>query len=538
MRFLIVLTAFISACSAAPESTASQVSGLTFIYVNDTYRVADVEDGKRGGFGRVITVVRQAQEEGRDVRVLHGGDLLSPSLESQIWHGEQMVKALNFVDDIAPVYFVAGNHEFDIRDKDSAYFINAVNGSRFDWLGDNYVFKTGNDAADSKLLTAFTFMHGDKTIGVFALTLHPDDEGTARNYVEYDRDYIANAERVISEFEAKGVDMIIGITHLHMTIDEKLAGLREGYPKFEFIVGGHEHEADSRAQSNNSAAIFKGSSNARVIWRIDVNFDDDVASFSATKLDMDDNVSKDLGYVQFENDWRIELAGIYPIINAKIGETRHRFNVTEDSVRSGENGWGNYIVDQTRGAFGEPQSDLAFINSGSLRIDDYIADDITYEDIARTFGFSSQLRRMNVTGAEFLALLEAGYRSGGRNNGRGEGYFPQVSGFRVCVDRSKRDFSRIVSLQVPGSDGWTEIDNEKRYSLIIPDFLFGDRDGYEMPSGARESATPPGPVLQYLVLDAIIKSHARGEPIGDKVDPANPRFVELDVHRKDCWNAP
>jgi 2',3'-cyclic-nucleotide 2'-phosphodiesterase (5'-nucleotidase family) len=533
MRFLIAISIFISACAATPESTVSIPSGLTFIHVNDTYRIADVEDGTRGGFGRVITVIRQAQSEGRDVHVLHGGDLLSPSLESRIWHGEQMVKALNFVDDIAPVYFVAGNHEFDFRDRDSAYFINAVNLARFDWLGDNYVLKTGDSAADGNLLTAFTFAHGDKTIGVFAVTLDSEDAGfPARSYVEYDRDYMGNAARVISEFEAKDVDMIIGITHLHMTIDEQLAGLRQGHPKFDFIAGGHEHEADSRAQSDNSAAIFKGSSNARVIWRIDVDFDDNgAASIAATRLDMDSNVAKDPDYERFENDWRQEVLKLYPIIDAKVGVAGGRFDVTEESVRNEENGWGNYIVDQARRAFGEPQSDLAFINSGSLTIHDYIADDITYEDIARTFGYSSQLRRMTVSGAEFQALLEAGYRGEGRSHG----YFPQISGFRVCVDISRPDFSRIVSLQVPGDTGWNEIVADQDYSLIIPDFLFGDMDGYTMPRSARESATPPGTVLQYLVLDAIIMSQAKGESIGDKVDPANRRFVELDENRKDCW---
>ncbi len=138
---------------------------------------------------------------------------------------------------------------------------------------------------------------------------------------------------------------------------------------------------------------------------------------------------------------------------------------------------------------------------------------------------------MTLSGAEFQALLEAGYRAEGRSHG----YFPQISGFRVCVDRSKPDFSRIVSLQVPDPDGWAEIVDETQYTLIIPDFLFGDRDGYTMPRSARESATPPGTVLQYLVLDAIIKSQAKGETVGAKVDPANPRFVELVSTRGQCW---
>jgi 2',3'-cyclic-nucleotide 2'-phosphodiesterase (5'-nucleotidase family) len=533
MRFLIAISIFISACAATPESTVSNPSGLTFIHVNDTYRIADVEDGTSGGFGRVITVIRQVQSEGRDVHVLHGGDLLAPSLESQIWNGEQMVEALNFVDDIAPVYFVAGNHEFDFRDRDSAYFVNAVKSSRFDWLGDNYVLKTGDSAVDAKLLTAFTFTHGDKTIGVFAVTLSSEDAGLpARSYVEYDRDYMGNVERVIKEHEAKGVDVIIGITHLDMSNDEELARLRRDHPTFEFIAGGHEHEANSLPQSKDSAAIFKGSSNARVIWRIDVDFDDNgAASIAAIRLDMDSHVTKDPDYAKFENEWRQKVLELYPIIDAKVGVAGDRFNLTEESVRNGENGWTNYIVDQARGAFGEQQSDFAFINSGSIRIDDYISDDITYEDIARTFGFSSALRRMTLSGAEFVTLLEAGYRG----EGRSKGYFPQISGFRVCVDRGRADYSRIVSLQVPGDSGWHEIVADQDYTLVIPDFLFGDMDGYTMPRSARESATPPGTVLQYLVLDAIIKSQAKGEKIGDKVDPANPRFVELVSTRGQCW---
>ena len=81
---LIVLS--LVACTATPVSTSP---GLTFIHLNDTYRVGAVEDGKAGGFSRVVTLAREAQAEGRDVRFLHGGDFLYPSLESarQCRHG-------------------------------------------------------------------------------------------------------------------------------------------------------------------------------------------------------------------------------------------------------------------------------------------------------------------------------------------------------------------------------------------------------------------------------------------------------------------
>ncbi len=107
-----LLCIFLSACTAVGSSAPSSL-GLTFVHLNDTYRVGDVEEGKAGGFSRVVTVIRALQAKGRDVRILHGGDFLYPSLESSLWHGEQMVEAFNFMDAIAPMYAVAGNHEFD-----------------------------------------------------------------------------------------------------------------------------------------------------------------------------------------------------------------------------------------------------------------------------------------------------------------------------------------------------------------------------------------------------------------------------------------
>jgi len=123
----------LGACASSPGPDAP---GLTFVHLNDTYRIGDVEDGTAGGFGRVVTVIRQLRAAGRDVHVLHGGDLLYPSLESQLWDGLQMVDALNFIDALAPVHMVAGNHEFDRRGPEQ--LAAALRASKFDWLADNY----------------------------------------------------------------------------------------------------------------------------------------------------------------------------------------------------------------------------------------------------------------------------------------------------------------------------------------------------------------------------------------------------------------
>lgn len=520
---------FLVACSATPQpQERPQIPGITFIHLNDTYRVGAVEDGTAGGFGRVVTLVRELQAEGRDVRILHGGDFLYPSLESQLWNGMQIVDAFNFMDAVAPMYVVAGNHEFDPRTPE--HLVEAVRASDFDWVGDNYRFATGNADVDRALHERFMFDAGGRKVGIFGLLLHANEGGNERDYVPTEPDYMANARRAVAALDAAGADLIIGLTHLHMWTDVELASLRAEYPLFMFIVGGHEHEPEYSELRDDRAAVMKGASNARKVWRIDVSFDAaGVPAIAAQLVDLDASVIPDAEYAKIDEKWRTLLLERFPFLVARVGEAAVPLDAREVTIRNQESAWGNFVVDQMRGAFGKPYAELAFINSGTLRIDDYIIGDIAFEDIGRTFGFSSYLRHMNMTGRQFREVLEAGFRG----TGPSKGYFPQVSGFRVCVDRSRPEGERIVSMQLPGTAGWTEIESERRYSVVAPDFLFRGGDGYNFPTEVE--ASRPGSELVYLVLDAIISAQAEGRAIGEAVDPENPRIVILAEPGAPCW---
>jgi 5'-nucleotidase len=525
---LVPVFLFVAACAATPESTADEPTQLSFIHLNDTYRVGAVEDGRRGGFGRVVTVIRGLQASGRDVRILHGGDFLYPSLESQLWNGLQMVDAMNYLDDLAPMYVTLGNHELDRRTPE--HLVNAINASRFDWLGDNIRFVTGDADADSRLRSAFVFEAAGKTIGIFSLLLHADEGGNDRDYAPIDKNYLANAKRVIAALEAKGVDAIIGLTHLHMWQDREVAKLKKDHPTFVFVVGGHDHEPHFSAQSAESAEIMKGASNAREIWQIDLTFKaDGTPQVASSKLPMDESVAVDPDYALLDMKWRDRLHDKFPFLEARVGTAAFPMNATEEFVRNHESAWGNFITDQMLTAFGEPAADVAFINSGSLRIDDHIADDIAFEDIGRTFGYSSFLRYMTVSGAEFRQIMEAGFRGSGES----QGYFPQIAGFRICVDRRRASGSRIVSLQVPDGDAWQEMDNDADYVMVVSDFLYGGGDGYQMPAGRKASRA--GSELKYLVLDAILRAQGLGEAVGTPVDPMNPRVMELGPKASKCF---
>ncbi len=518
----------VSACAATAESTADAPTGLTFLHLNDTYRVGAVEDGTRGGFGRVVTLIKELQAEGREVHITHGGDFLYPSLESQLWDGLQMIDAMNYLDALAPMYVTLGNHEFDRRTPES--LVNAVNASTFDWVSDNVAFRTGDAAVDAALRSAFIFEAADRTIGVFSVTLHANDGGNDRDYVPTDPDYLAVAARTIAALEQQGVDAIIGITHVHLWTDAEMARLKAQHPKLAFIVGGHEHEPQFIPGTSESAPVMKGASNARVIWRIDLDFDK--AGLPVVETDVVElgaGIEPDPDYAVLDNKWRDRLLEKFPFLEARVGTAAFPMDATEETVRTREAAWANLIVDQMPGAFGEPVADFAFINSGSLRIDDYVVGDITFEDIARTFGFSSYLRYVTITGAEFRQLMEAGFRG----DGTSQGYFPQITGFRVCVDRSRESMSRIVSLQVPGDGGWREIEPAREYALVLPDFLYRGGDGHRLPEGRQGSRT--GAELKYLVLDAILRAQGTGRPVGVPVDAADPRIELHDGPDAQCF---
>ena len=83
-------------------------------------------------------------------------------------------------------------------------------------------------------------------------------------------------------------------------------------------------------------------------------------------------------------------------------------------------------------------------------------------------------------------MLEAGYRG----TGPSKGYFPQVSGFRVCVDRSRPEGERIVSLQLPRNGDWHEIEPVRECSVVVPDFLF--RGGEPAQPGTSRASVSTG----------------------------------------------
>lgn len=496
------------ALGAAPAAAQDRfVPALAVVQVNDVYRIDAVENGHVGGLGRVATVVDRTRRTGSaPVMIFHAGDFIAPSLESKLFGGLQMIDALNFLHGRAPLLAIPGNHEFDASDP--AMLRNAVKASRFPWLAGNL---TVTDSATPRMGTdtLIAAANGMK-VGVFTLTFLD----LPRSYARADSAFLRIAERQITELERRGADAIVGITHLEHATDRQIATLRARHPKFVWIAGGHEHFLIHDPITARTAAITKGDSNARRVWRVVIGREGRRAAIRADSVVMDSTVEIDPEYARQVNaPWLARVRGKIPTFDVSIAHTTTPMDATEETVRNAESPWGNWLTDRMRRAFPTQAADVAVLNGGSLRVDDVIRDSIRWEHVERTFGFPTSVGLVWLRGSVLRdSVLERSV-----SGGRGEGRFLQVSGVRFTFDRSRPVGDRVTAVQVQRDSAWAPLEDDRVYVVAVPDYLFTGGDGYNFHKVAERSI-PPGPSLKWLAVQALLDSYSRGQSIGPRAE--------------------
>ena len=494
--------ALLASSSAAAQARRS----ITVLQLNDVYRIDAVENGMAGGIGRVVTLARRAGPGGA-VRVLHSGDAIAPSLESRYFAGLQMVDALNYLDGVAPVVFVPGNHEFDERRP--AMVAGAIRASRFPWLAGDVTMATGDSVADRRVGKDTVIVDASGLrLGIFTLTFLD----SPRDYARPDSAFVQDAERMIRGLESRGADVIVGLTHLAHETDREVSRLRRRHPKFAWIAGGHEHYRLSDPLTDSTALITKGESNARGIWRVTLT-GGRRASAAAEAVAVDSTIPVDPGYErEVTQAWAARLREKVPFLDVTIGRSDSLMDATEGTVRGAESAWGDWLADQMRTAFPSQPADAAVLNGGSLRIDDVFGGTLRWEHLARTFGFPTRVALVSLRGADVRGMLERSV-----SGGQGEGRFLQLSGLRVRFDRSRAEGERILDVQVQRGAAWAPLAADSVYTVAVPDYLFGGGDGYVFAKNAVASV-PPGPDLKLIAFDALAAVYARGEAIAPRVE--------------------
>ena len=485
---------------AAQEKTQCNVK-VTLLQVNDVYQFAPVDQGTRGGLGRVFTLRKSIQQENPNTLLLMSGDTISPSVESITYKGEQMIEACNA---IGLDYATFGNHEFDFGPD---VLKQRIKESKFGWTAANVIDTTTNQPfGDAKPYVVRQF--GGVKIGIFGLVL-PETKTTSRPgpNVEF-RSPCETAKQIVSELHSQGVKVVVALTHLSMREDKEVARCAD----VNLIVGGHEHTLlESHA---GRAPIFKMTSDARELGRIDLNISPTTGELESIDWQVIPVDSKTKEAPEFAAIYR-KYAGLLAELAKPIGSTRVALDARSLESRTRETNVGNFIADAFRKSMA---ADVGFMNGGSVRADSLIGPGkLTMRDLLSILPFKNKLVKIEVTGATLRAALEHGVSRSAEDSQPGG--FPQVSGIQFSFDARRPPGGRLVDVKVNG----LPLDDAKKYRLTTTTFIGLDGgDGYTMFKGATVVIPP-----ERMPIDSDVVRKAIGtRPIAPKVEG---RIKRLDV---------
>src|ERR1041385_293955 len=477
---------------AAQDKTQCNVK-VTLLQVNDVYQFAPVDQGTRGGLGRLLTLRKSIQQDNPNTLFLMSGDTISPSVESITYKGQQMIEAWNA---IGLDYATFGNHEFDFGPD---VLKQRVSESKFGWTAANVVDITTNQPfGGAKRYVVREF--GGVKIGIFGLTL-PETKITSRPgpNVEF-RSPCDTAKEVVSELHGQGVKVVVALTHLSMREDKEVVRCAD----VNLIVGGHEHTLlESHA---GIAPIFKMTSDARELGRIDLNISPTTGELESIdwKVIPVDSTTKEAP--EFAGIYR-KYASLLAELAKPVGRTSVALDARSRESRTRETNVGDFIAD----AFRKPTAaDIGFMNGGSVRADSLIGPgELTMRDLLSILPFKNKLVKIEVTGATLRAALEHGVSRSAEDSQPGG--FPQVSGIRFSFDARRPAGARLVDVKVNG----LPLDDTKKYTLTTTTFIALDGgDGYSMFKGSPVIIPPERAPID---VDAVRKAIGT-RPIAPKVE--------------------
>jgi 5'-nucleotidase len=468
-----------------------------------------VDLGTRGGIGRVLTLRKTIQSQNPNTLFLLAGDTISPSVESITYKGAQMIDAWNTA---GLDYATFGNHEFDFGPD---VLKERMKESKFGWVAANVIEKsTGKSFGSAKPFVIREF--GGVKIGIFGLTL-PETKITSSPGP--DVDFLSpceTAKAIVTEIHNQGVKVVVALTHLSMREDKEVARCAD----VDLIIGGHEHTL--LESSAGGAPIFKMTADARELGRIDLNISKTTGELSSIDWQVIPVTSQTAEDSLFFGLYR-KYSKLLTTLDRPVGRTAVALDGRSAENRTQETNLGNFVADSIRRA---TLSDVAFVNGGSIRVDEIIRPGrLTERDVLSILPFKNKLVKIEVTGELLRQVLEHGVSMVAPR--AQPGAFPQVSGIQFSYDASRQPGDRIIQLKVNGQP----VSPSRKYSLATTAFVALDGgDGYTMLKNAPVLTSPDRTPLDS---DALRRALI-GKTIAPKIETRIQRLDKSPATRTEC----
>ena len=441
------------ALPAAAQSDETAPAFITILQVNDWDRYGD-DDG-RGGYAKLVSILRDEDVEAENVIFLHAGDAISPSLLSGFDQGAHMIELLN---ELPLEAFTMGNHEFDFGPEVAA---ERVAEATFPVINSNV--KTAAGELFPGTVESLMLEIAGVTFGFYGLTT-PDTIEIASPGDTVFEPVLETGLAMQEKLRAEGAEVVVALVHTGFEEDMSLYRGRAA----DLVLTGHDH--DLRVMYDGRTAMVESGSQANYVTAIQlaVSRDEDGEVSWQPQfrvLDSADYVADETALARlqpFEDKLSAEL-------DIEIGETLVELDTQRSSVRSQESNFGNLIADAMRSATG---ADVGLTNGGGIRGDRlYDAGHVlTRRDILTELPFGNTTVLTELSGADLLAALENGVSQVEDGAGR----FPQVSGLTFAFDASKPAGERVSEVMVGGAP----LDPAATYTVATNDYMLGGGDGF------------------------------------------------------------
>ncbi len=496
-----------------------EVYKLRIVHTNDHHaRIEPVLSGTsplHGGVSRRKTLIDAIRKEGGNQLLLDAGDVFQGTLYFNQYRG---MADLEFYNALKYDAVAIGNHEFDIGQAPLADFIR---GARFPVLSAN--IRADGSSPLAGLIKPWTVIWvGGQPIGIIGVTTeetvvlsNPGPGVTFTNYIDAVKLGVATLRQA-------GVNKIIALTHVGVQADRILASQVDGVA---VIIGGHSHTPMGPMLSKPSASqpypeVIASPSGKPVIvaqdWEwgrwlgdLTIGFDanGDVTTVVAGKpTEVLPATDPDRG---FENRIATFKGPLDQLRATPVGETAVALNGARADVRTRETNLGNLIADTTLAKTAPAGAQIAIVNGGGIRTS-IPAGRVTLGQVLEVQPFGNTLVVMTVTGAQVKEALENGVSQVEQVAGR----FPQVGGMRYSWDATAPAGSRITGIQVSdGKGGFTAIDPNASYRLVVNNFIATGGDGYSvLQRGTNRIETG------FLDADVFVEYMRTNSPVNPQVE--------------------
>ncbi|MCB9230201.1 MAG: bifunctional metallophosphatase/5'-nucleotidase [Bacteroidia bacterium] len=434
---------------------------FVILQLNDVYEIAPVEGGKRGGISRVATIRKNLLEKTPNVITILSGDFLSPSLTGSLKQdgvkiaGAQMVEALNV---LGLDYVTFGNHEFDLKEDD---FQRKLDMTEFAWTSCNVLHhteagnvpfeKNGVPLPEYIIHTVKDPSGKEVKVGFIGTTLPFNKQP----YVHYE-DKFAEFERVNNEIKDQ-CDIVIGITHLFSHQDDSLAQRVQNVP---MLVGGHDHM--NMALKSGATTTYKADANAKSVYAHFVTIDLQTkkstiwSQLIPVTLEFQPDPEVDAVVQKWVEITDASIVQMGYDASEVVGNASEPLDGKESSIRDHQTNLGSLIAKSLLDA--DPKAKAAFLNGGTIRVDDEMQGQITQYDILRTLPFGGAITHAKFPGDVLKKILNTG-----EVTNKGEGGYLQ----RENLTQNEAG-EWLIGTEV--------IQDNKSYDLVIPSFLSEGRE--------------------------------------------------------------